>query len=196
MTLENLTQVNAIGGVQARNTKTGADIYLKPGEILHDLALDGTFGPVAPYVPPPDPVEPPTYPDAAAAIEAVAEWAEGFVRPLVAGVPAEERLSWPVKEVAAAALLDGTADAAQTALIEGEAAVTGEAPADLAGLILQRAAVYRPAVAAIAGLRRDIAAKLRAEPDPYKFDAILAAAKADAVQLARDLGLAAELGLD
>lgn len=194
--IENPRAVNPQGGIQATNTKTGADLYIAPGTILHDLALAGTFGPVEPYVEPPKPEEPPTFATAEAALAAMAEWASAFVAPLLAGTPPEERLSWPVKEKAARDYLEGIASADDAAMIEAEAAVTGEAPADLCASILDQAATFRAVSARIAGLRRKTRNALIAEPDPYKFDAILAAAQAEARAMATDLGIADVLGLE
>ncbi len=143
----------------------------------------------------PDVKDSPRYPTAAAAVAAVVSWAEAFVAPLVSGAPAEERLSWPIKEAAAVAYKNGAPDPAQAALIDGEAAVTGEDPFALAEVILAKAEVYRTAVAAIAGLRRKVTADIELVQDPYQYEEILAAAQAEAVQLASDLGLAEALGV-
>lgn len=149
-------------------------------------------GEAAPYDPANDP---PAYPSAEHALAAMVKWAESFVAPLVSGVPAEEVLSWPAKEPAAEAYKAGTATPRQVAMIEGEAAVTGEDPFVLADLILQKAAPYGAVVAAIAGLRRKVTAQIAAESDPYQYEGILLAAKGEALQLAQDLGLAEALGV-
>ncbi|MGK7753785.1 hypothetical protein [Roseovarius sp. C03] len=196
MTLESLTTINPQGGIQAHNTKTGADIYIAPGTVLHDLALAGTLGPVAPYVAPPKPEEPPEFPDKAAAMAALKAYIERFLAPITGAITAEEKVSWPVKEVAAIAYLAGTADASATAMIEGEAAVTTEDPSDLCDKILAEAETFRGLAAMIAGLRRKVSAALDAESDPHKYAAIIAAAEAEAVTLATALGAAEELGIE
>lgn len=73
---------------------------------------------------------------------------------LTGAVPLAEKLSWTAKEEAARALKGGTADPAQRALLEGEAAVTGEAVDDLAARILRNAESWRLAIAWLSGLRR------------------------------------------
>jgi hypothetical protein len=69
-------------------------------------------------------------------------------------VPADEKLSWPTKEAAARAHIAGTADAAQTALLTGEATATGETLDALAAKIAANATVYRAAISTLTGLRR------------------------------------------
>ena len=90
-------------------------------------------------------------------------------------VPLAEQLSWTVKEEAARAALADAASPAQTALLSGEADVTGEALADLAAKIVANADAYRAAVAHLAGLRRLAARAIADAPDA----AALAQALAD-----------------
>lgn len=196
MTLENLKIVNPDGGIQATNTKTGADFYIEPGSVLHDLAEAGQLGVVAPYVPEPDPVDPPKYPTPQAALEAMAAWVDGFVAPMTGGVPQAELISWPYKGPAAEAYKAGTASPDQIDMIEGEAAITGEDPGDLADAIIAKAGPSRIVASRVAGLRRKITAQIEAEADPYKFEVILLTAKAEAVALAKSLGLSAALNLE
>lgn len=193
--LKNLRYINAAGGILADNTETGVEVYLRPGDLLYSVAVAGQLGPVAPYVPPPDPVEPPTFADADAAIAALSAWVSEFVSPLIRPAPQEERDSWPVKELAAHAQLAGTATPEQIELLQFEAQITGETLDALAAVIIAAAQPFRRVSASIAGLRRKVSALLRAEPDPYKFDAILEAAKAEAQQMAVDLGVGEILGI-
>lgn len=69
-------------------------------------------------------------------------------------VPLAEKLSWDAKERAARAFVADAADAADLALLEGEASVTGEKVAVLAPKIIRNADAYRVAAARLAGLRR------------------------------------------
>lgn len=193
---QNLKIVNPLGGIQAERIDDGVSVYFAPGELVHDLALAGTLGPVAPYVPPPPPEKAPTYATEAEAVAAMVAWIEEFTDPLIGGTPEEERLSWPVKEVAARAYLGGAPSDDERAMIEGEAAVTGEDAAELAELILAKAAPYRAAVSALAGLRRKVAAALAAVTDPHQYEPTLLAAKEEARALAVSLGLGAAFGIE
>lgn len=67
--------------------------------------------------------------------------------------PRAEKDSWPQKEAAALAIIAGTATDGDTALIGGEAAVTGVAVADLAGRVVANSARFRQAIGALSGLR-------------------------------------------
>jgi hypothetical protein len=79
---------------------------------------------------------------------------EALVAALTGRVPLAEMLSWGPKEAAARAWLAASATPGDKALIEGEAAVTGEDPDALVVRILANADTYRAAVAALTGLRR------------------------------------------
>jgi len=100
-------------------------------------------------------------------IDAVAEALTGLV-------PLAEKLSWIPKEEAAQAIADGTASPADRALLEGEAAVTGESVADLAARILKNAGAWRLAIAWLSGLRRRTLAALAQAPDAGGIAAALA----------------------
>lgn len=89
-------------------------------------------------------------------------------------VPLVEKLSWGPKEAAARAWLAATAEPDARALIEGEAMVTGEDPAELAARIVAKAQAYRAAVAAMTGLRRRAETALAAATAPAEAEAILA----------------------
>jgi hypothetical protein len=68
----------------------------------------------------------------------------------------------------------GAADGAQRALLEGEAGVTGEDPAELAARVLRNAEAWRLAIARLSGLRRRTVADLAAAPDPETIESALA----------------------
>lgn len=132
---------------------------------------------------------PPAYPTADAAKAAMIQWASDFMASVTGPVPIDERLSWDAKEAAARAYVAETADAAQTAMIDGEAAITGEVPADLAAIIIARADTFRAVVSRVAGLRRKTIAAIDAVTDPADYEVALAAAKAEAITLAAALGI-------
>jgi len=73
---------------------------------------------------------------------------------LTSGVPLAEKLSWTAKEQAALAVLAETASPADTALLAGEASITGETVVELAGRIVAAAEAYRFAASRMAGIRR------------------------------------------
>jgi hypothetical protein len=138
---------------------------------------------IADYVPGPK------YPDAAAAKAAMVEWIAGFTATVTGPVPVDERLSWDAKEQAARAYVAETADAAQTSMIEDEAAITGEVPADLAAIIIAKADTFRAVVARVAGLRRKTIAAIDAVTDPADYETVLVSAKAEAEAMAAALGI-------
>jgi hypothetical protein len=159
---------------------------------LWDLAMSGGLGPVAAYVPPPPA---PKFRNAAHARAAMVEWVEAFTAPLRAGVPVLERLSYPAKTAAAAAYLASDASADQVDMIEGEAELTGEDPADLAALILEKSATEIRIASKIAGLRRRLDLAIDEAVNPFEYEAILEAGQIEAAALAVDLGLGSVLGV-
>lgn len=102
-------------------------------------------------------------------------------------VPLAERLSWPTKEVAARAVLAGTATAGQQLILGAEAQVSGETVAALAARIVANADTYMAAAGLIAGQRRKTMAAIDALADLATFDADLAAIFATAEQEAQAL---------
>lgn len=83
-------------------------------------------------------------------LAAIAALTEAMTGP----VPLAEMLCWPAKEAAARACAEGTATEAQTAMITGEAEMTGETTAVLVNRILKNADAYGSAIATLTGLRR------------------------------------------
>lgn len=138
----------------------------------------------------PDPyVAPPKYANADAAKAAMIQWVTDFTAMVTGPVSIDERLSWDAKEAAARAYIAETADAAQTAMIENEAAITTEDPADLAAIIISRADTFRAVVARVAGLRRKTIAAIDAVIEPAEYEAVLVAAKTEAIAMAAALGI-------
>lgn len=88
-------------------------------------------------------------------------------------VPLTEMLSWASKEQAARSWIEGHPLPGDTLMIEGEAAVTGEAPDGLAARILRNADVYRGAVAALTGLRRSAETAIALAATPEEVAAVL-----------------------
>jgi len=130
----------------------------------------------------------PLYPDADAAKTAMVDYIDAFTRTLTGNIPADEKLSWTQKEAAARAYQAASADASQTAMIEGEAGITGEAPGDLAVAIIAKADLYRAVVVQITGLRRMTEAAIDAAT-PDQYESILAAAMTQAEAAKAALGL-------
>jgi len=121
--------------------------------------------------------------------EAVAELARisaQMAAPFTAGIDVAEMAAWPIKEAAARAVIAGAADAAQTAMVADEAALTGETAAALAALIVERADAMRSAVARLSGERRRVSALIAAAADATEVEAAMTEAG-----LARDAFLAA-----
>jgi len=106
--------------------------------------------------------------------------------PFTSGIDMAEMAAWPIKEAAARAVIAGAADAAQTAMIADEAALTGETAAALAALIVERADAMRSAVARLSGERRRVSALIAAAADATAVEAAMTEAG-----LARDAFLAA-----
>jgi|GEM_PF-1091947 len=136
-----------------------------------------------------EPAAPPKYQSADAAKAAMVQWANNFTAAVTGPVPIDERLSWDAKEAAARAYIAETADTAQTAMIETEAAITEEGPASLAAIIIAKADTFRAVVARVAGLRRKTIAAIDAVVDPADYETVLLSAKAEAEALAAELGL-------
>lgn len=128
------------------------------------------------------------YPNADAAKAALTAWAEAATAAITGPVPADEKIAWPAKEAAARAILAGEASADQVTLVGTEAAITGEAVAELCGKIVARADLFRAVVAAVSGIRRK-ASRLIDESQPAEFPEILIDARIAAQQAAAALGL-------
>ena len=115
------------------------------------------------------------------------DWLNSIMEQITGPVPDDEKNVWPVKEAAAKAVLAGTGDATQTAILSAEATITGETIAALSTRILQKATIYRGVVARMAGLRRATEVALDAAI-PSQYQDIINKAKAQAPLLVRDAG--------
>ena len=105
-------------------------------------------------------------------LDAIAAVTEALTGP----IPLAEKLCWSAKEAAARACAEGQATEAEAALIEDEAAMTGEDAAGLVGSILKNADAYRAVIAMLTGLRRAAEAAIDAAGDPGEVEKVAAAA--------------------
>lgn len=154
-----------------------------PGGGKSLLSADGVEGgtgwsvvdgvPVAPVV---DPT--PVYANAVSAHDAFVNWLSDQATAITGNVPLDEKISWLKKEDAARAFKSGAADAAQTAMIQGEAALTGEDTTALADKIIAKADAYRGFATLIVGYRRKNEAEVAAIVDPFDYETTVSANKA------------------
>lgn len=103
---------------------------------------------------------------------------EAETQVLSGAVPLAEKLMWATKEEAARACLAGQADAGQSALLEAEAAMTGEAVDALAARILAKAEAMQAHVSRLVGIRRRVVAALAEAGDPEAMEEALAEGRA------------------
>jgi hypothetical protein len=89
----------------------------------------------------------------------------GFIGALAGDATSEERDTWPEKASAARAMVAGTAEASQSAMIVAEAAGDGTGPAALAAVIVAKADAMRDLIGAASGLRRKARAAVAAASD-------------------------------
>lgn len=92
----------------------------------------------------------------------VAAHAQSLTESIRGPVPDDEIASWPSKEIAARAIIAGTATSEQTAMIDGEAQLTGESVQVLAAKIVTNADAYGQIVGLVAGQRRKTFAEIDA----------------------------------
>lgn len=97
---------------------------------------------------------------------------------LTAGVPLGEKLSWTAKEQAALAVFSGNDSPADTALLAGEASITGETVAELAQRIIAAAEAYRFAASRMAGIRRAAEKAIAVAADAAALEQAVATAQA------------------
>lgn len=112
-----------------------------------------------------------------AAGPALAALAGAALEEVAGDAPLAEQLGYAAKEAAARALLDDRAGPGDLALLETEAALTGERAAALAARIVARAEAARQVIARVTGCRRRIAARLAAAESPEAIAAALEEAK-------------------
>lgn len=124
-------------------------------------------------------VDPPAYPDLAAAKVAIRAAIAAADQLVTDNVPTAERDTWPFQETAARAHLAGTADAVQTAMMNSLAVPGLETLDDLAGKIVAKADVYHTLAAALVGIRRRVDTALEAAPDETALEPIVDVALAE-----------------
>lgn len=120
----------------------------------------------------------PTYADAGSALAAFVAWLSTLSDSVTGPVPPDEKVAWLKKEQAARDYKAGSADAAQTAMIEGEADLTGETYAALADKVIAKADLYAQVVTLMVGYRRKAEADLAAATDPLDYATIVDGHKA------------------
>jgi hypothetical protein len=108
------------------------------------------------------------------ALADVVAWVNTVTATITGPVPDDEKISWASKEEAARAFLASEQlSASQTALLTGEAAVTGETVASLSARIVANADLYRAAIATLTGLRRRAFAAITIATTSGQIDAAL-----------------------
>lgn len=133
------------------------------------------------FVPPKDSFTPTT------ALAAVIAAIEAVEAALTSGVPLGEKLSWATKEQAAAAVLAGSPTDADTALLAGEASITGETVAELAQRIIAAAEAYRFAASRMAGIRRAAEKAIATAPDAAALEQVVATAQAQCAAIVEEI---------
>lgn len=118
---------------------------------------------------------------------AMVAWINSFLAPFTKNAADAEPHAWEKKAAAAHAYPNGTA--IQTMLIEVEAGVSGETPAELCAAIKVQEELYAEIIAFTTGLRRKTVADIDAA-QPADIPAILDAAQAAAIAKAQELGIA------
>lgn len=169
-----IQNVNTLKDGSIKATIDGIELTIPdtPGNRHRQMIMDWEVAgnTIVPYI------APPTYATADEAKRALVEWIDAFTLSITGSVPQDEKLSWAGKEAAARAYVAGTADAPQTAKIEGEASLTSEDPTALAIIIIAKADLYHAIITQAAGLRRATGEALDAA-DPVDYEIILDAAK-------------------
>ena len=95
----------------------------------------------------------------------------------------EERDTWQPKAIAAQALVDGTANDAQTAMLETEAAARSVTPVELAQTVLAKSAAYHGLIGSAAALRSSAKQQIEAAETKEQVAEILAEANSQATAL-------------
>lgn len=149
-------------------------------------AMDGDFGPVAPYVAPPTS---PAYATAAEAKAAMVQWIDGLTSQVMDQYPRAVQARWSIEEAAARAVKAGTADTAQTDLVTSEGAAKGRTPEEHADRIIANADRFRAIADQINKLFLATGKALDEATAPYQYEAILNSATDQAGALAAAYGL-------
>ena len=123
------------------------------------------------------------YPDDASALAALLKWQQDFLGQFTVEYTLEEKLSWPSKELAAEAYLNGTPTDKQVAAIEEEANEVGETGAETAQVIVDKALLFNRIIRVVSGLRRATTRKIAEATTSEERGAALLAAEAKAGRL-------------
>lgn len=103
-----------------------------------------------------------------------------MMRDLTGNATIEERDTWQAKRNAAAALVAGSADEHQTAMITLEATEREITPEALAGLILEKNAAFHVLIGRAAGIRTKAKMAVGTAKSPEEIATVIAACKAAA----------------
>jgi len=132
----------------------------------------------------------PKFPTYEAASQAMVQWIDNLTSRIEGRYPSAVKASWGSEEAMARAHVAGTATAEQTATLETDAAAKGRTPTEHAERIIANADAYRAISDQVRALWLATDAQLAAVTDPYEYETVLDAAKAQAAPLAEAYGLA------
>jgi hypothetical protein len=121
---------------------------------------------------------------------AMLDWIDAFLSRFTVGIAKNEPLFWDRKDALARAYIAGTATDDEKAIIDVEAGLTGETPADLCKVIAKKGEDYSKVMALTTGLRRKTVAAIDAAEDLETIPGILAHAQAVALAEAAKLNVA------
>lgn len=153
---DSLRYVNDIGGIQARRASSGVSVYLEPGTDIHRLAVDGQFGPITEYTPPP-----PVITEAMVRAEA-----DRRLSVVSQGYGSKERETWS-EQLRQAKAYQADSDSA-TPLLDGIASGRGITRAAMAQIIIDKAAIFAASAGEILGRQAVI---LATDPLPADYTA-------------------------
>lgn len=117
------------------------------------------------------------------AIKAVNAFHADTLTKLTGNATVAERDTWPFKEAAARAFMDGTADETQIGMLSAEAALTGEELLTLAESILAKAKAWGLLIGVASGLRREGLAAIAQCRTAGQIEAVLAQRQAESAAI-------------
>lgn len=153
---DSLTYINADGGIQARRAATGVYVYLEPGSDIHRLAIDGQWGAIEEYTPPPPVIT----------AEMVRAEADRRLSLVSQGYGSKERETWS-EQLRQAKAYQADSNSA-TALLDGIASGRGITRAAMAQIIIDKAAIFAASAGEILGRQAVI---LATDPLPADYTA-------------------------
>jgi hypothetical protein len=105
-------------------------------------------------------------------------WVDATTTAITGNIPEAEKLSWTKKETAARAILDGNADASQTAMIKMEAEILQRKLEEVCRAIVANADSYTNAIAVLTGIRQSVGAQIGSAKSADEVAALLNMAQA------------------